>query len=59
MQWFWFGGTVLFFGAVLLDVLNVLNVLTPLLIAIPPILLAINLAVGPSMKQLSKGNRRG
>ena len=59
VQWFWFVLTALFFAAVLLDVVGLVDVPTPLLIAIPPILLAINLAVGPSLKELSQRNRRG
>ena len=59
MQWFWIAGTVAFVVAALLDVAGLIVMPVPLLVAIPLILLAISLAVGPSLKELSRVNRRG
>jgi len=59
MQWAWMVGAVLYFAALLLDILGVVVVPVPLLIAIPAVLLAVNLAVGPTLRDLRGANRRG
>jgi purine-cytosine permease-like protein len=59
MQWAWFAASILFFGAVLLDVAGVLNVPGAFLIIVPIVLFAVSLVVGPSLKDLKRVNRRG
>jgi len=57
MQWSWFIASVIFFFAVLLDVVNIINVPNRVLIVVPIVLFVVSWLVGPSFKELTEMNR--
>jgi len=57
MQWSWLIGTVIFFFAVLLDLVNIVNVPDRALIVVPIALFVVSWLVGPSFKELNEMNR--
>jgi hypothetical protein len=59
LQRSWMIATAIFFVAVGLDVANVINVPRILLIVLPILLFLVSWVAGPSLKDVSKADRRG
>ena len=59
VQWLWMIAAGIFFVVVLLDIGGVIKAPIPALIIVPVVLALTGWVVGPSLRDLSRANRRG
>ena len=59
LQWLWFAAAAACLAVVLLDVTDVIDVPTVVLLVAPAVLVLVGRKIGPSMAEITRANRRG